>query len=91
MCFLYGNNCSRYEREVFIFNLLVSQNELPETQTMLRQTRRKRHLISSPPPKMAFFGGGGGGGFFWNIFMNFWVWDTKKILERLWGKADVLK
>ena len=32
-----------------------------------------------------------GGVFFWNIFMNFWLWDTKKFLERLWGKADVLK
>ena len=23
--------------------------------------------------------------------MNFWVWDTKNILERLWGKTDVLE
>ena len=40
------------------------------------------------PQKWPFFGGGGD--FFWNIFMNFWVWDTKKILERLWCKANVL-
>ena len=56
---------------------------------MLRQSWRKRHLINLHPPsqkKWPFWGGVR----FWNIFMNFWVWNTKKILVRLWGKADVL-
>jgi hypothetical protein len=39
-----------------------------------------------PPPQKGLFWGGK----FWNSFINFWVWDTKNILERLWGKADVL-
>ena len=47
--------------------------------------------IILPPKNFDFCVGGGGVVFFLDNFIRFLVWDTKKVWEKVWGKADVLE